>query len=74
MKRTAPTVAPIAPVFMVEVIDEAGYAWLLGPLDLNEALEMSARRPLGASPDAEPRILIPPNMVGEGMTNSDRIP
>ncbi len=57
-------VAPCARIFVVEVIDAEGFAWLYGPLHLHEALKISAYFEQEAKPGKEPRVAIPPSLVG----------
>ncbi|HXZ15701.1 MAG TPA: hypothetical protein VEH77_07005 [Roseiarcus sp.] len=59
MDDAASKVAPLAPVFVVEVIDAEGFAWLYGPLLLHEALKISAFFEREAAPGREPRVAIP---------------
>ena len=54
MDRTT-SVAPLAPIFAVEVIDAEGFAWLYGPVHLDEALKISAYFEGEAKPGREPR-------------------
>ncbi len=65
MDRTA-SVAPLAPIFAVEVIDAEGFAWLYGPVHLNDALNISAYFAGEAKPGREPRITVPSTLVGSG--------
>jgi len=65
-------VAPSAPIFTVEVIDDEGFAWLCGPLQLHEALTFSAYFERGAKAGKEPRISISPKLVGVGLTDAPR--
>jgi hypothetical protein len=60
-------VAPSAPIFAVEVIDAEGFAWLYGPLHLHEALKISAYFEREAEPGKDPRVSIPPKLVGVGL-------
>ena len=59
-------VAPFAPIFAVEMIDEQGFAWLYGPVHLHEALKISAHVERRARPGREPRVCIPPALVRRG--------
>ena len=58
MRATSPRVAPLAPIFTVEVIDPDGFAWLYGPLLLHEALEISRYFEHDARPGKEPRVSV----------------
>ena len=66
MDRTA-SVAPLAPIFAVEVIDAEGFAWLYGPVHLNDALKISAYFEGEAKPGREPRISVPSTLVRLGL-------
>ncbi len=66
MDRTA-SVAPLAPIFAVEVIDAEGFAWLYGPVHLNDALKISAYFAGEAKPGREPRISVPSTLVRLGL-------
>lgn len=61
-------VAPFAPIFAVEVIDDEGFAWLYGPAPLHEALRICAVLEQRAAGGHEPRITIPASLVGLGLT------
>jgi len=63
------SVAPCAPVFVVEVIDEEGFAWLYGPVHLHEALKLAAMFERAAKPGKEPRIVVPPSLIRAGLTD-----
>ena len=67
MNVASSKVAPFAPIFAVEMIDENGFAWLYGPLHLHEALKISAFFERDAKPGREPRISIPPALVTLGL-------
>jgi hypothetical protein len=67
MNVTSSKVAPFAPIFAVEMIDEQGFAWLYGPLHLHEALKISAYFEREATPGREPRISIPPALLTLGL-------
>ena len=60
---------PCAPIFEVEVIDTEGYAWLFGRLYLHEAIRICADLEREAGPGREPRISIPPERLGVGLTD-----
>lgn len=70
MRVTSPQVAPLAPIFTVEVIDPDGLAWLYGPLHLHEALRISHYFEREASPGREPRVSValgaPRGLAGGG--------
>jgi hypothetical protein len=66
MDRTT-SVAPLAPIFAVEVIDAEGFAWLYGPVHLDEALKISAYFEGEATPGREPRISVPATLVRLGL-------
>jgi hypothetical protein len=68
------SVASRAPVFVVEAIGEDGFAWLHGPMQLLDALEISQRFAECAPPGKEPRILIPPPLVGVGLADDEDDP
>ncbi len=70
MKVATSRAAPAAPVFVVEVIDAEGYAWLYARLHLQEALKISAYFEGEAEPGREPRVFIPPELVGLGLTEA----
>ena len=69
MRATSSPVAPLAPIFTVEVIDSDGFAWLYGPLLLHEALEISRYFEHEATPGREPRVSVAldsaPDLAGE---------
>ncbi len=65
MDRTT-SVAPLTPIFAVEVIDTEGFAWLYGPVHLHEALKISAYFEAEAQPGREPRITVPSTLVRSG--------
>jgi len=67
MDDAASKVAPFAPVFVVEVIDAAGFAWLYGPVFLHEALKISAFFEHDAAPGREPRVAIPSALLSHGL-------
>ena len=69
MKVATSRVEPSAPIFVVEVIDEEGFAWLYARLHLHEALKISAYFERKAHPGREPRIVIPAEAVGLGLTD-----
>ena len=69
MAIVIPKTAPRAPVFTVEVIDEEGFAWLFGPVDLNEALRISSYFAMNAARGKEPRISIPARLLRRGLTD-----
>ena len=71
MDVTSSKVAPFAPIFAVEMIDEQGFAWLYGPVQLVEALRISAYFERDAVPGREPRISIPPTLVTLGLPEAD---
>ncbi len=54
---------PCQPIFIVEVIDEKGYAWLIPNLHLHDAVKISAAYEAEALPGHEPRIFIPPELL-----------
>ena len=58
MRATSSPVAPLAPIFTVEVIGPDGFAWLYGPLHLHEALKVSAYFEPEAQPGREPRVAV----------------
>ena len=60
MRLKSSLVAPSAPIFTVEVIGPDGFAWLCGPLYLNEALKISEYFEPDATPGKEPHIYVPP--------------
>lgn len=62
MERTT-SVAPVTPIFAVEVIDAEGFAWLYGPVYLHEALKISAYFAAEAPPGREPHITVPSTLV-----------
>ncbi len=70
MDLPTPKTAPCAPVYTVEVIDEDGYGWLYARLHLDEALRISAYFEAEAAAGREPRISIPPALVGTGLTEA----
>ena len=67
MDRKLSEVAPSAPIFTVEVIDRDGFAWLCGPMRLNEALKISADFEFGTASGREPRVSIPRSLLGPGL-------
>jgi len=71
MDVTSSKVAPFAPIFAVEMIDEQGFAWLYGPVHLVEALRISAYFERDAKPGREPRISVPPTLVTLGLPEAD---
>lgn len=66
MDRRLTEVAPSAPIFTVEVIDRDGFAWLCGPMRLDEALKVSAEFEFGAASGREPRVSIPQSLLSPG--------
>ncbi len=66
MNRTTANVARLEPIFVVEAIDEEGFAWLHGPVRLTEAIRISEILAQQAAPGREPRILIPPELLRAG--------
>ena len=69
MAVATPGVAPCTPIFVVEVIDGEGFAWLYGPLLLHEALKISAFFEQTAQPGKEPRVVIPATLAGAGLAD-----
>ena len=63
-------IAPCAPIYTVEVIDEDGFGWLYARLTLIEALRVSGYFEAEAAAGREPRISIPPALVGTGLTEA----
>ena len=59
---------PWPPIFVVEVIDEDGYACLYADLHLHEAIRISAAFEIEAPPGREPRIFIPAALLAVGLT------
>ena len=68
MVVAASKVSPFAPIFAVEVVDVEGFAWLYGPVYLHEALKISASFERETERSREPRVTIPPPLVGLGLT------
>lgn len=64
-------VMPRAPVFVVEVIDGEGFAWLYGPLHLHDALKISAYFEQSAKPGKEPRVVVPPSLISVGLADEE---
>ncbi len=60
-------VAPCAPIFAVEVIDADGFAWLYGPVHLNDALKISDYFSGDVKLGREPRITVPSTLVRLGL-------
>jgi len=71
MDVSSSRVAPFAPIFAVEMIDEQGFAWLYGPVRLDEALRICAYFERNAKPGREPRIAIPSALVKLGLPEAD---
>jgi hypothetical protein len=69
MKLAMSRTAPSEPIYVVEVIDTDGFAWLYARLHLHEALRISAFFAGEAKPGKEPRVFIPPELLGVGLTN-----
>jgi hypothetical protein len=67
MDRKLSDVAPSAPIFTIEVIDRDGFAWLCGPVRLDEALKISAELESEAAPGREPRLSIPRSLLRVGL-------
>ena len=68
MDRTT-SVAPLAPIFAVEVIDAEGFAWLYGPVHLNDALKICDYFAGDAKLGREPRISVPSTLVRLGLND-----
>jgi hypothetical protein len=71
MDATSSKVAPFAPIFAVEMIDEQGVGWLYGPVHLVDALKISAYFERDAELGREPHISIPATLVTLGLPEAD---